>query len=50
MGEDVVAEFKSRIAKTLDDLRRDMTKIRTGRAHAGMLEGVTSSTTAPAPR
>lgn len=41
MGEDVLGDFKGRIDKTLDDLRRDLSKIRTGRAHAGMLEGVT---------
>lgn len=40
MGEDVIAEFKGRIEKTIDDLKKDMSKIRTGRAHAGMLDGV----------
>ena len=41
MGEDVIAEFRTRIGNTLEALRKDLSKIRTGRAHAGMLEGVT---------
>jgi ribosome recycling factor len=41
MGEDVIADLKGRIEKTLEAMRKDLTKIRTGRAHPGMLEGVT---------
>lgn len=37
---DVINDFKARVDKTLDDLRRDLSKIRTGRANAAMLEGV----------
>ena len=37
---DVVKDFKARVDKTLDDLRRELSKIRTGRANAAMLEGV----------
>lgn len=37
---DVITEFKGRIDKTLDDLRRELSKIRTGRANAAVLEGV----------
>jgi len=40
LGEDVVKELQARIAKTLDDLKRDLQKIRTGRANVGMLDGV----------
>jgi ribosome recycling factor len=40
MGDDVIAEFKGRVDSTLEDLRKDMAKIRTGRASAGILDGV----------
>jgi ribosome recycling factor len=40
MAEDVVEELKNGIAKTLDDLRRDLAKVRTGRANPALLEGV----------
>jgi ribosome recycling factor len=40
MGDDVVEEFKGRVDKTLEDLRRELSKIRTGRANAAMLDGV----------
>ena len=40
MGEDVISEFKSKVDRTLEDLRKDLSKIRTGRAHAGVLDGV----------
>ncbi len=38
--QDVVTELKSRIDKTLDDLRKDLTKVRTGRASPNLLEGI----------
>jgi ribosome recycling factor len=40
MHEDVIKELKAQIDKTLEDLRRDLQKIRTGRANVGMLDGV----------
>ncbi|MBI3183488.1 MAG: ribosome recycling factor [Myxococcales bacterium] len=39
-SDDVVKDLKAKIDKTLDDLRKGMTTIRTGRANAAMLEGV----------
>ncbi|HEX4622333.1 MAG TPA: ribosome recycling factor, partial [Myxococcaceae bacterium] len=40
MHEDVIKELKAKIDATLEDLRRDLQKIRTGRASVGMLDGV----------
>jgi ribosome recycling factor len=40
LSEDVVKELQARITKTLDDLRRDLQKLRTGRANISMLDGV----------
>jgi ribosome recycling factor len=40
MADDVIADLKQRIAKTLDDLRRELAKVRTGRANPALLEGV----------
>jgi ribosome recycling factor len=40
MAEDVVDDLRQRINKTLDDLRRDLAKVRTGRANPALLEGV----------
>lgn len=37
---DAATEFKSRIDKTLDDLKREMTKVRTGRASTAILDGI----------
>lgn len=37
---DVVTELKGRIDKTLDDLRKDLTKVRTGRASPNLLDGI----------
>lgn len=37
---DVINDFKSRVEKTLDELRRELGRIRTGRANASVLEGV----------
>jgi len=39
-GEDIITSFKDRVEKTLDDLRRELGKIRTGRANASVLEGI----------
>jgi ribosome recycling factor len=40
MTEEVMKELKARIDKTLDDLRGNLAKIRTGRASLGMLDGI----------
>src|SRR5574339_1217543 len=37
---DALTELKSRIDKTLDDLKRELTKVRTGRASANLLDGI----------
>jgi ribosome recycling factor len=38
--QDVVTELKGRIDKTLDDLRKELTKVRTGRASPNLLDGI----------
>ena len=40
LHDDVVKDLKGRIDKTLEDLRRDLGKIRTGRANLAMLDGI----------
>lgn len=40
IAEDVIVDLKDRIEKTLDTLRRDLSKVRTGRANPAILEGV----------
>jgi ribosome recycling factor len=40
MAEDVLDDLKGRINKTLDDLRRDLAKVRTGRANPALLDAV----------
>ena len=40
MADDVIDDLRQRIAKTLDDLRRELAKVRTGRANPALLEGV----------
>ena len=40
MHEDVVKELKARIEKTLEDLRKDLSRIRTGRANLSLLDGI----------
>ena len=40
MAEDVIGDLRGRINKTLDDLRRELAKVRTGRANPALLEGV----------
>lgn len=39
-NEDVLKELKGRIDKTLDDLKRELAKVRTGRASTAILDGV----------
>ena len=40
MSDEVVKDLKSRIDKTLDDLKQQLSKIRTGRANLSMLDGI----------
>jgi ribosome recycling factor len=40
MIDDVLAELKVGIDKAMESLRRDLTRVRTGRAHASMLDAV----------
>ena len=40
MIEEVITELKSAVEKAKDSLKRELTKLRTGRAHAGMLDSV----------
>ena len=40
MADDVISDLRGRIGKTLDDLRRDLAKVRTGRANPQLLDSV----------
>ena len=40
MIDEVLTELKSAVEKAKDSLKRELTKLRTGRAHAGMLDSV----------
>lgn len=40
MHEDVVTELKQRIEKTLEDLKKELTRVRTGRASTSLLDGI----------
>jgi ribosome recycling factor len=40
MLEDVMKDLREGIEKSIEALRRDLARVRTGRAHAGMLDGV----------
>jgi ribosome recycling factor len=40
MLEDVLKELQNGIVKAIEALRRDLAKVRTGRAHASMLDGI----------
>jgi len=40
IAEDVLSDLKSGIDKTLEDLKHDLSKVRTGRANPAILEGV----------
>lgn len=39
-GEEIIRGFHQRVEKTVEDLRRELSKIRTGRANVGMLDGI----------
>jgi ribosome recycling factor len=40
IADDVVSDLRGRINRTLDDLRRELAKVRTGRANPALLESV----------
>jgi ribosome recycling factor len=40
MIDDVLKELQDSISKTQDALKRELSRLRTGRAHAGMLDGI----------
>ncbi len=40
LADDILKDLHQRIAKTLDDLRRELTNVRTGRANLHLLDGV----------
>jgi len=40
MLEDVIKDLRSGNDKAIEALRRELSKVRTGRAHAGMLDGI----------
>lgn len=40
MLEDIVKDLKSSSEKSIEALRRDLSKVRTGRAHPSMLDGI----------
>jgi len=40
MLDEVFKELRAGIDKAIEALRRDLSKVRTGRAHAGMLDGI----------
>jgi ribosome recycling factor len=40
MLDDVIKDLRTGIDKSIEALRRDLTRVRTGRAHAGMLDGL----------
>jgi len=40
MLDDVIKELRSGIDKSIEALRRDLSRVRTGRAHAGMLDAI----------
>lgn len=40
VADDVLNDFKARVAKTLDGLRRELSAVRTGRASLHLLDGV----------
>lgn len=40
MLDDVIKELQQNIDKSIDALRRELAKVRTGRAHAGMLDSI----------
>ncbi len=40
MADEILTDLHARIAKTLDDLRRELANVRTGRANLHLLDGV----------
>jgi ribosome recycling factor len=40
MGDDILKDMHDGVAKTLDDLRRELTAVRTGRASLHLLDGI----------
>jgi ribosome recycling factor len=40
VADDIINDLHARIAKTLDDLRRELSNVRTGRANLHLLDGV----------
>jgi len=40
MGDDILKDMQDGVAKTLDDLRRELTAVRTGRASLHLLDGI----------
>lgn len=40
MLDDIISELRGSLGKAHEALKRDLSKVRTGRAHAGMLDGV----------
>ena len=41
MIDEILADAKSRMAKSVETLRQDLTKLRTGRAHTSLLDHIT---------
>lgn len=41
MIDDIIQDAKSRMAKSVETLRHDLTKLRTGRAHTSLLDHIT---------
>lgn len=40
MIDDILKELRDSIAKSHESMKKDLSKLRTGRAHAGMLDGI----------
>ncbi|HEY6099223.1 MAG TPA: ribosome recycling factor [Anaeromyxobacter sp.] len=40
LGDDIVKDLRDRIGKTLEDLKRELSNVRTGRANLHLLDGV----------
>lgn len=40
MVDDIISELKPKMQASLENLRDDLRKVRTGRAHAGILDGI----------
>ena len=46
MIDDIIQDAKSRMAKSVETLRHELTKLRTGRAHTSLLDHITVDSTA----